>query len=269
MAKNIQTSFKHTMPACLRVLLSVIFLAAMSVLFTWFIEYRHRMGDTAATWEWATSHALVFWYNCVLMFLILSLIVSIFWRTFLGTGVTFALISIVTYISMEKYKARQAPLLPEDFQMAANVGEVAGFVDVWGIVRLVLGVIFILIGSALLEYYVRRALGREAKTLPWWQRWSIIPRITFTLLSAVGLLMTTDFIIHHQQHGDDEIDWLDTSFIGWGQTENYRENGFLIGFIYNLGRLEMAEPEDYSQEKIADIKATYNQKKIPTQAVKA
>lgn len=261
MAKNIQTSFKHTMPACLRVLLSVIFLVAMSVLFTWFIEYRHRMGDTAAAWEWATSHALVFWYNCVLMFLILSLIVSIFWRTFLGTGVTFALISIVTYISMEKYKARQAPLLPEDFQMAANVGEVAGFVDIWGIVRLVLGVIFILIGSALLEYYVRRALGREAKTLPWWQRWSIIPRITFTLLSAVGLLMTTDFIIHHQQHGDDEIDWLDTSFIGWGQTENYRENGFLIGFIYNLGRLEMAEPEDYSQEKIADIKATYNQKK--------
>lgn len=262
MPKNIETeNTRHTMPGCLRILLSVIFLAAMSVLFTWFLEYRHRMGDAVATWNWVTTHSLVFWYSCVLMFLITSFIVAILWRTFFGAGVTFALISIVTYISMEKYKVRQAPLLPEDFQMVGNVGEVAGFVDPWGIVRLVLGVFFILAGSALLEYCARRLLGRDTKALPWWQRWSLIPRATFALLSAVGLLMTTDFIVHHQQHDNDQIGWLDTEFIVWGQTENYASNGFLVGFIYNLGRLEMVPPDDYSQEAIAQIKETYDEKK--------
>lgn len=251
---------KHTMPSCFRILFSIVFLMSISVLFTWFVEYRHRMGDIDATWGWIEERPLVFSYSCVLMFLMLSFIVSLLWRTFFGTGLAFALISIVTYISMEKYKARQAPLLPEDFQMIDNAGEVASFVDVWGIVRLVLGVIFILIGSGLLEYYVRRHLGRNAKNMPWWQRWSIIPRTTFTLLSAVGLLMTTDFIINHeQQNSEYEVEWLNTKFIGWNQTDNYDENGFIFGFLYNIGRLKASEPENYSAETIAEIKARYEQ----------
>lgn len=249
----------HTMPGALRILLSLLFMTVMAVVFTWFMEYRHRMCDEAATWQWLTAWPLVFAYNCVLMFLILAFIVALFWRTFFGTGVTFALLSILTYISMEKYKVRQAPLMPEDFQMVGNAGEVAGFVEVWGIVRLVLGVIFVLIGSGMLEHYVRKFLGREPKALPWWQRHSLIPRTACALLAAVGLLMTTDFAVHHKQDGDQYVPWLNTSFISWGPTENYKQNGFLLGFFYNLGRLELDEPEDYSAERIAEIKATYTQ----------
>lgn len=247
----------YTMPGALRILLSLLFMIVMSVIFTWFIEYRHRMCDEAATWTWISSHMLVFWYNCVLMFFILAFIVALFWRTFFGTGVTFALISIITYISMEKYKVRQAPLMPEDLQMVGNVGEVASFVDPWGIVRLVLGAMFILAGSGLLEHYVRKFFGREPKALPWWQRHSLIPRTAFALLAAVSLLMATDFMVHHRQDGDQEVAWLNTSFIIWGPTENYKQNGFLMGFFYNLGRLELEEPEDYSAERIAQIRDDY------------
>lgn len=246
------------MPSYLRVLLSIILLAVASVLFTWFIEVRHRMNDVDATWEWIGTNPLVFWYSCVIMFLILSCVVSICWRTFFGTGVTFALISIITYIHMEKYKARQAPLLPEDFQMADNLGEVAGFVDIWGIVRLVLGVIFILIGSGLLEYYVRKLVGRDTNGMSWWQRWSIVPRTTFALLSAVILMMTTSFIVHHKQTGDQYVEILDTDFISWNQGSNYQKNGFLISFFYNLGKLEMEQPDDYSEDRIAEIYTEYN-----------
>ena len=49
-------SKRHTMPGCLRVLLSVVFLMAISVLFAWFIEVRHRMNDIDATWEWILSN---------------------------------------------------------------------------------------------------------------------------------------------------------------------------------------------------------------------
>lgn len=186
-----------------------------------------------------------------------GIIVALCWRTFFGTGLTFALISIITYISMEKYKVRQAPLLPEDFQMVGNVGEVAGFVDAWGIVRLVAGVGFILLGTGILEHYVRKFIGRDTTGMPLWQRWSLIPRVTFSLLAMVALLLTSEFAVHHGQQNNEDVDWLDTEFIAWGQNENYVKNGFVIGFFYNLGRLEMAMPEDYSAEKIASIKATY------------
>lgn len=258
--KPLQTNAdrRRTMPGCLRVLLSVIFLAVVSVLFTWFIEVRHRMNDVGATWEWIISNPLVFWYSCVILFLILSFIVSVCWRTFFGTGLTFAIISIITYINMEKYKIRQAPLLPEDFQMAGNLGEVAGFVDVWGIVRLVLGVIFILIGSGMLEYYVRKFVGRDTTAMPWWQRWSLIPRVTFALLSAATLMMVTNFIVHHKQTGDQYVKIMDTDFISWNQAGNYQKNGFLIGFFYNLGGLEMEQPDDYSDSRIDEIYTKYN-----------
>lgn len=250
-------SKRHTMPGCLRVLLSVVFLMAISVLFAWFIEVRHRMNDIDATWEWILSNPLVFWYSCMLLFLILSFIVSLCWCTFFGTGLTFAIISIITYINMEKYKARQAPLLPEDFQMASNLGEVAGFVDVWGIGRLVLGVIFILVGSGMLEYYARKHIGRDTVGMPRWQRWSIIPRTTFALLSAVALMMTTSFIVHHKQTGDQYVKIMDTDFISWNQAGNYQKNGFLIGFLYNLGGLEMEQPDDYNELRIKEIYEKY------------
>lgn len=247
------------MPSYLRVLLSIIFLAVISVLFTWFIEVRHRMNDVSATCEWIGEYPLPFCYSCVIMFLILSFIVAVCWRTFFGTGLTFAIISILTYIHMEKYKARQAPLLPEDFQMAGNLGEVASFVDVWGIVRLVLGVIFILIGSGMLEYYARKLMGRDTHGMPWWQRWSIIPRVTFALLAAVAFLLSTDFIIHHKQSSTTQyVDMLKVNFVGWNQIENYHYNGFLIGFLYNLGRLQMEPPEDYDEAHIAEIYTEYN-----------
>lgn len=245
------------MPSYLRVLLTIVFMVPMSVFFTWYLECRWRGANVDAAWEFMTGSPLLFSYNCVIMFLLMGIIIALCWRTFFGTGLTFALLSIITYISMEKYKARQAPLLPEDFQMAGNVGEVAGFVDAWGIVRLVAGVVLILIGSGILEHYVRKFLGRDTSGMPLWQRWALIPRMTFALLATVALLMVTDFAVHHQQHGDQDVDWLETSFISWGQAENYQKNGFLIGFFYNLGRLEMTEPEGYSAEKIASIKATY------------
>lgn len=250
-------SKKITMPSYLRVLLTIVFLIPISVLFTWFIEYRWRGADANAAWNFMTTSPLVFSYNCVLVFLMTSIIVALCWRTFFGTGLTFALISIVTYISMEKYKVRQAPLLPEDFQMVGNVGEVAGFVDAWGIVRLVIGVGFILLGSGILEHYVRKFIGRDTSGMPLWQRWSLIPRVTLSLLAMVALLLTSEFAVHHGQQNNENIDWLDTDFVAWGQNENYAKNGFVIGFFYNLGRLEMLPPEDYSAEKIASIKATY------------
>lgn len=244
------------MPICFRVLFSVIFLAVMSGLFAWFLELRCRLGDVDATNEWIGESPLVFTQSCVIIFLILCTISALLWRVFLGTGIVFAIVSVVSFINAEKYKLRATPLLPEDFRMIDATGEVAAFVDPWSIARLVIGVILVILGSALLEYYVRRSLGRNTQGMPWWQRWSVIPRATFTLLSAVALMLATNFAIHYD-NANQEIDWLNTKFIAWNQDLNYKDNGFLISFLYNIGRTRVVEPENYSEKTIEEIFEKY------------
>lgn len=43
----------------------------------------------------------------------------------------------------------------------------------------------------------------------------------------------------------------------WNQTENYETNGFVLGFLYNLGRLQVEEPEGYSEAEMARIAEKY------------
>lgn len=250
------SNMNHPMPGALRVLLSIVFMIPMAVLFAWVLELRCRINNVDETWEWANNSYLLFWYGCVIIYLIMCVIVSVTWRLFFGTGLTFSLICIVSFIHAEKYKLRSIPLLPEDFRMIDATGEIASFVDVWAIVRLVVGVAFVLAGSALLEYCVRKKFGRNDMSAPFWQRHSLIPRATFAMLSVVALAIATRFAIHYD-NANARIDWLDTNFTAWDQTINYDDNGFLIAFLYNIGKLDLPIPEGYSKDTIAELKQKY------------
>ena len=132
------------------------------------------------------------------------------------------------------------------------------FVDIWSVVRLVLGVVCILLGSGLLEHYARRVIGQDPKVLPWWRRFGLVPRLTFTLIAFTALALTVRPILHHTSVSKDEQAWIaGLGLIDWSQTENYEYNGFVIGFLYNLGRLDTPEPEGYSAEKVRSIVEKY------------
>lgn len=216
------------------------------------------------TWEFIGDKPAIFWYSALIIFFLVATIAAILWRPFLASGLIFAVVSIITYIHMQKFSVRAAPLLPEDFQLATSAGELMQFVDPWSIVRLVAGVIFIIFGSALLEWCFGRVFrsktAEEIKSLPWWQRFSLVPRLTFAMASLAGLVLSTDFIVHHSEYPPGKISWLDAELVAWNQAENYQKNGFIIGFIYNLGGLTLPEPANYSEGRIAEITKKYQQK---------
>lgn len=251
---------RHPMPAVFRVLFSFILIAFTSVMFTWFIIWQQNLGDFDATWEFVREKNTLFSYSCLVIFLFMALIASLTWRTFFTVGLSFAAISIIMYINTQKFAIRAAPLLPEDFGMADQTGALMQFVDVWSVARLSLGIIFVMLGSCLLEFYVRRTIGQDRKSLPWWRRFAFVPRLTFTLLSVTALAMTVKPILHYTATSKEEQTWLiDLDLVGWSQTENYEKNGFVIGFLYNLGRLDVPEPEDYNMDKIRSIVDKYRQ----------
>lgn len=254
---------KPTMPVVMRISLSVILIMLAAVIFTWFLQYRMLMNDAEATWEFVIERKYVFAYSCALMFLLISLVAVILWGTFFGIGLSFVIISIVGYINMQKYAWRAAPLVPEDFKMAGQAGEMMQFVDTGEVVRLILGSVLILLGAGLLEHYVRKAIGKPKTGAKWWERWAILPRLSFGLMIVVTLMLSVNFTPNRETT---YVEWLDTWFSGWNQNENYKWNGFVIGFLYNLRTAKLEEPEGYDKDKITEIAQAYQElKKMDTE----
>lgn len=245
---------KHPMPVALRVLGSVLLLAGAATLFTWFILWRQNLCDFEATADFINEKPVLFAYSGLVVFAIMTVIAAVTWRTFFTIGFSFAFASVLTYIHMEKFRLRSAPLLPDDFLMADQARNVMEFVDIWSVVRLVVGVILIMAGSIMLEHYARKVIGRDRQGLPWWDRWALVPRVAFSMTALAALAMIVRPIINQE-----EEDWMEgIKLVIWNQTENYNENGFIIGFLYNLGRLKIEEPDGYSEETMLAIEKKYN-----------
>lgn len=245
---------KWTMPIWLRIMASFLLLAGLSIVFTWFVLWRANLCDAEVVNEFIGEKPRLFTYSCLIIFAIMATLSAVTWRPFLSIGVSFVAFSIISYIQMEKVRLRGVPLLPEDFLLAGNAGEVAQFADEESIIRLVLGSVFIIVGSALLEHCARRVIGRNTHKGAWWERYSLIPHVTFSLVALAMLAMVTTPILERKNY-----DWLkdEASFVEWNQTENYINNGFIIGFLYNLGKLEVKQPDDYSENRMREIAEKY------------
>ena len=73
-------------------------------------------------------------------------------------------------------------------------------------------------------------------------------------MSALALVVGLCSPIIHQE----SVSWIESlDYTTWNQTDNYEKNGFIIGFLYNLGKSEVSAPADYSSERIASIAAKY------------
>lgn len=245
---------KWTMPIWLRIMASVLLLAGLSIVFTWFILWRANLCDADAVNEFIGEKPRLFTYSCMIIFAIMAVLSAVTWRPFLSIGISFVVFSIISYIQMEKVRLRGVPLLPEDFLLAGNAGEVAQFADEESIIRLALGSMFIIVGSALLEHCARRVIGRNTHRGAWWERYSLIPHVTLSLVALAMLTMVTTPILERKNY-----DWLkdEVGFVEWNQTENYANNGFIISFLYNLGKLEVKQPDDYSENRMREIAEKY------------
>lgn len=243
------------MPAILRILLSVLFLMTASVFLTWFIIWRQYMCDVDVAWNFVTQKPLIFTYSIVIIFFILCVVSAILWRPFLGTGIAFSVLSVLTFIHMQKTQLRSEPLFPEDLLLADQAGNIVQFVDPWLITRLVLGIILILIGSGLLEFCAQRTIGRNRQKMSWWEKYAVLPRISFAMLSLVALVLSTSFLINHEMDGFAEDIGLE--FQVWNPKEDCRQNGLIASFVYFMGDTSVAEPADYNEANMKKVAEHY------------
>lgn len=256
-----QSYTKRPMSVFLRVGLSVIVLLLIAFIFTWYMINEQFARDPQEVNDFLQDHTLVFLYNYLLIFCLTAILAALLWRPFLASGIMFSIISIFMYINTQKYHYRAMPLLPEDFQMVEQAGDLTEFVEPWGIVRLVCGVIFILVGTWLIDHFAKRAFGKSKAGIPWWERWAIIPRCSFVAIALVAFTLMSEFLLHHNTEEHGNVTWLDTVFEDWNPPANYKKNGFLMAFLYNAGMAELVAPAEYSETKVAQIAQELEEKK--------
>lgn len=250
-------SRRHTIPAIVRIPFAIALLVGTSLLFTWYTFLRQFDWDFGRVSSFMTDYAGQYYLTWGIIFCAMGVMAALTWKVFFTIGASFSLLSILTFVNSQKINMRGAPFLPDDLRMTGNLGQIANFADRDAIMRLVIGVILVLLATILLEVFARKTFGRDLKGKPWWERHVIIPRFTYGLVAMAGLVSLTTPLLKQKP-----VSWVQgMELVEWNQSINYETNGIVIGFVNNLGRMEIPEPEGYSEATMREIAERYEAKK--------
>lgn len=236
-----------------RLLIRISIVIAASLLLTFFLEARYFLNDAGEAWRFVTELPLVFLYNSLMMLTIITFFSALIKKPFLSIGIVWAALTILTYIHINKFNFRASPLLPEDFQFAGNAGTLTKFIDISALVRMILAVILIIALCLFLDHLTKKYLQTK--------RHHFLPRLALMVLAVAGLVVGTGFARHHSGENYEKIPWLNSEFVAWNQTKNYDDNGFILGFAYNLGKKKLTAPENYNEQTISSIFMKYQNEK--------
>lgn len=236
-----------------------IFLVISAIFLTWFLEYRYFINNSSRTWEFFWVNMPIFWFSALLVLFALVFLTGITRRPIVAAGSTWAFITVLTYIHINKFNARGFPLLPEDFELASQAAGLSKFINVGALIRLIISVLLIITLTIIINKWVAKHFNLKADRQQklWWRRFAVPSRLTMIAVSALCLASFTNFARNHAGLRYEDIPWLGGQFVAWNQVRNYDRNGFILGFLYNLQKLSLAEPAGYSEQKMAEIHASY------------
>ena len=238
----------------IRVVVTIALLIGMAYLITWMLTVLQNKGDADLATTFMTEKPDLYSYSVLVVFCCLAVITAVTLRPILSAGIGFAIAAALGYANYQKLLYRDAPLIPEDLSMLESAGNLTQFVDMGEVTRLIIGIILLIIGCFLLNHYLHKWMSPKWQERRWWEKVAVIPRAVLLLVTITLTVLVTKPIMQR----DGYQGWLDNlSLEGWSQTINYENNGFVIGFLYNMGRLKVAEPEGYSEARMNEIAEKY------------
>ncbi|GEK88426.1 membrane protein [Alkalibacterium putridalgicola] len=157
------------------------------------------------------------------------------------------LLSLTSYV---KYQYRVEPLYPNELGMVTNLSELATMVSTADILMAA--------GVILLTSITTFILYKKFST----KKEYISPKTVHYGWRILTLIISTFFMIYvtHFNGSGNQIKEHFSNYTRWvtyNQNMNYQRNGFIAGFLYNLGTVNMEEPEDYSRDEIERIYKKY------------
>ena len=249
-----QQELKWSLGVLVRIVVSLALLVGMAYLMTWILTLKQNMDDVAAAEAWIAEKPVLYEYSVLVIFSGLMVMAAVTLRPILTAAIGLAVAAGLGYANYQKLSYRDAPVLPEDLKMLESAGNLSEFVDTNEVMQLVAGIVLLILGAWLLEHCLRKWLVPAWRKRRWWEKIGLVPRATLTLAAVSLAVCVTLPVLTRRGYGE----WLEgAAFVDWNQTENYEQNGFVLGFLYNLGRMQVEEPEDYSEAEMQRIAEKY------------
>lgn len=207
-------------------------------------------------WDWnsyqenlANQVTTIYWLEIGSIFMIYLWLAS-FLRSKWGAASLFLTVSVSLAIAnQQKMLIRGEPIYPSDFEMIKVLPEIMRMID---LKTVMFSLFFVLTMIIITTMLIRKDWSRKRSSNN-----SILRGLSMVsfVTTSLGLLMFYNF----NQPGnvvraafDPHVKW-----IHWSQQENYRQNGFISGILFNLPGQAIEKPDNYSNETIEDIVTRY------------
>jgi phosphoglycerol transferase MdoB-like AlkP superfamily enzyme len=212
-------------------------------------------------WPWmqkTPTYALMFLLGSLVLWLVVGLVHAVVGRFTVTVALAVGATAVVAVADYEKVRLRREPVYPSDWEFVRDAGFLTDMIGVRVVVLLVLGILVsaaaAIVGVRLLR---RRLANREVRTRPPQSRRA---RAALRLLTGALCLLSLGYIAQFNSPGNaarGAYDVLGAAWRPWSQQRNYLGNGFVGGFLYNLGVPPVATPAGYSASTMAEVTARY------------
>lgn len=195
------------------------------------VIHRQGAGDVLA---WLVTEPFEALLSYLLVFLLGAFVYALIGRTYAAFVVTGLILYSLTFISSLKSAYLQEPLMPWDLLLSQQATDLMPYLNtsVGGVTL----VVVILTAVALL---VIRQVVRKPRV-----RWPVRVALAAGAVTVFGTAaLNPQFTILTMER-------VGVYNLAFDQAQNYRQNGFALGFTMNLGNAVVVEPESYSRESI-------------------
>ncbi|WP_035054494.1 LTA synthase family protein [Carnobacterium pleistocenium] len=206
------------------------------------------------TFYWNTE---IFLLGALLLFLLYLWIAALVGSRWLSVLIMTVIIVAMGVTTQQKMALRGEPLYPSDLLLISDLPFLIQMVDS----KLILVVIIFLISVVSLStYIIIKKRKRDSKYLDtavkkkmnWLVRGSTFFITSAVLFYSLGFNQPDNIL---RQAYDRYAYW-----IPYSQQMNYYNNGFIGGFLYNIGVEAMEKPADYSKKQLTTIVQKYEEK---------
>lgn len=176
--------------------------------------------------------------------LLLAALDAVFGRRYLSLVIVAPTLLLIGLISAQKQTYLSDPLYPSDLLFGRQIVELLPtMLKAQPLVAALVGLSIVAAVALLASLWI--AVRRYAPALRWRER-AFSLALALPLLTGLGALM--DY-----SHYSWLRDRLNIIPMMWDQKENYRHNGFLLAFAFNIPMANVSAPEGYGENTIADL----------------
>lgn len=225
-----------------RVFYSILFMVLSSLILFGLLQFFQNAMNVDAFIDWTQGKTKIFILSSLFVLCFYFFFFSLTGRLYLSFILSMCVAVLFGLTHSNKMIFLGEPLYPSDFKQVTHILEVIpmvlGSFAVWKLL-LALVVFLLILGYVLILY----TQSNEIKGT-WWVR---------GVLLCLSIFIFYSFFHYPKTYVKAWAEQSDVKIIRWNQPSNYRDNGFVFGFLSNLHVDAFDKPAGYNKKTVLEL----------------